>query len=486
MKSVPSIVAILAGLSITCGRGAWGESFLPLEDPLNVWLYRMEAAEGEALVGVHPFFAADLPGSSTPGLEGPASLLELRAAGYGRTLYRNDQAASPGEGILLMTGGMATAEALRLDGDFETRAGGTWGLNGRLLPSLGLYERMSIWVASDETAPSGLSPFHLGEEEGRHLYVDWAFVDWSYRWFRASFGRLPQRWGPGRFTQLLISGNSPAMDMLQIRYGLGEMSSFTGLTGSIESDSAIYLTAHRLELFPRGNLRVGLSEAVLFRSDGLELAYLNPFIPWYPVQWNERDDDNVLLCFDATWVPLRGLAAYGEFLVDDFHYQKKNNRPHKLGFSVGLDSWLDGAGVGAVLEYTRISRYVYSQRRECNFYLHDDRIIGSELGPDCDRVTMAISSTVAWPVVAELLVDHTRHGEGTVYEGWPDSAQAGEPFPSGTIEYTTGAGLDLSLYLGHALEAHGSVRNEWLRNAGNQQGATDERLDTSLRLLYRF
>lgn len=475
--SLPTLAVSLVLLPALVPGECESARFLPLEDPLNIWSYHSEAATGLLLPSVFPQSDVDTVWDSpvTGLIERRTSPLRTRLLG-----------SAPDEGVALFTGGMISTEGLYLSEELETRAGGTLELGGSLLPSLSLHHRVSIWVASDETQPTQFSVFHLGAEEGRHLYVDWAFADWQHRWLSASFGRIPQRWGPGRFTQLLLSANSPSIDMLRVRYALGDRASFTGLTGSIQSDSAIYLAAHRLEIFPASGLRIGLSEAILFRSSGLELAYLNPFIPWYPVQWNERDDDNALLTLDAAWIPVRGLVAYGEFLIDDFQYLNRHDRPNKLGWTVGLDAWLDPLDLGAVLEYTRIDRWVYSQRHARNFYLHDDRIIGSELGPDADRLTLSLASTAAWPVAAELRLDHTRHGEGTVYEGWPDSAQSGQVFPSGTVEHTTGATLNLSLYPVGWLDAHGSIGKTWVRNAGNEQGEDDDHLEGRLQLILRW
>ena len=98
-------------------------------------------------------------------------------------------------------------------------------------------------------------------------------------------------------------------------------------------------------------LAMGFSEAIFFVSDGLDLAYMNPLIPWYPVQWNERDDDNAMLCLDATVRPLRGLAAYGELLIDDLQYQTEWGRPSRLGWTAGIEGYASSTAITA--EYTR-------------------------------------------------------------------------------------------------------------------------------------
>ncbi|MBN1434566.1 hypothetical protein JW921_07390 [Candidatus Fermentibacterales bacterium] len=464
--------------------------FLPLDDPLGIWLHHGEAAGLLPLLApIRPFGmlsgryaleATKSDGAPEPGGI-PMSLIEAAEKRLDLTLL----SPSTRSGASIETGGSATVEALDASG-FEQRAGIRMGIEAALLPGLELHEQMSLWTGSDDLAPSFFPSWHQGSEPGRHLYVDWAFLDFGYRWLELSFGRKPQQWGPGRFTQLMLSDNSPGIDMLWVQYALGDDASFTGLTGSVDSDSGTWLTAHRLDMTPWPFLRIGLSEALLYSATGIDLAYTNPFIPWYPVQWNEREDDNAFLGIDATFRPADGLLAYGELLIDDIQYQKANQYPNKLAWTLGLDGCLRGPGLGAVLEYTRIDRYVYSQRRECNYYLHAGRIIGSALGPDCDRLALSVSATIARPLLSELRIDHTRHGEGDVYEGWPDSVQAHQVFPSGVVEHSTGLTLALSAYPLDWLQAHASASKRWLRNRDNLSGQSDSELDGSIQLLFAW
>jgi hypothetical protein len=432
---------------------------LPLSDPLWGWMRPAATRAGVPLGGVVP--RCGLPADSADGW----SALTDRAARLGR-----EGRHRLGSGWMGLDG-LATLEAGRDDGT-QVRAGTALRLQARICDDLTVHERLSVWSGSDERPPHHYSPYHLGREEGRHLYADWGYASWTPGPLGLSLGRMPQRWGPGRYTSLLLSSNSPALDMLLLSAFPADWLTFTGLTATVDSDSAAYLSLHRIDIRPAAALRIGLSESILYCSEGLELAYMNPFIPYYPVQWNERDDDNAFLCFDGEWCPAPGLSVWGELLIDDFQYQTEYDRPNKMAWTVGAEAagtW----GGWANLEYTRIDRYVYSQRRSCNYYLHDDRIIGSALGPDADRVTAGAGLASMWPLVLSAYADHVRKGEGTVYDGWPDSASTGEPFPSGTVEYRTTASLRLSAYPDGPLEMHGGLSRCWKRNADHQPGAED-------------
>jgi len=469
-------ILIAAGILI----GTVQQAGLPLQDPLNWWLCMLETDSESMLPGTLPLIDSGFlnNGNSLTG-----SLRSMEGFLFNRSSSPN---VSRQESPAFSLTGTVAGEVLNFSDSFETRTGATARLFVDILPGFYLDERLSVWAGSDENPPDYFSPFHEGMERGRHLYVDWGYLRWNNEIVSLSFGRIPQRWGPGRFTQLLISNNSPSLDMLKVQFNLWNTLRFTGFTSTIDSDSGTYLTAHRLDISPRENLRIGLCESVLFKAEGMDFAYMNPIIPWYPVQWNERVDDNAFFSFDVSWKPFRGVETYGELLIDDIQYENTGNRPNKLGWTTGLSAYISQLDLGTVIEYTRIDRYVYGQRRPCNFYLHHGEIIGSELGPDADRVTLSLGTSAAWPLLGEITLDHTRHGEGTVQEGWPDSASTAGVFPSGTVEYITGAKLHLGWYPLDFLEIHGNVGNKWIRNLNHVSGESDSDFSTYLEAIYNW
>ncbi|OPL20073.1 MAG: hypothetical protein AVO35_01055 [Candidatus Aegiribacteria sp. MLS_C] len=469
-------VLLAAGLMMVPVR----ETGLPLQDPLGWWLYMNGTASSEMLPQVLPAVGSGL--FSTTTAEG------IHRGPLGEILRRSLPPGGLEDGSTGMAlTGTAAGEVLVDDGELETRTGGTGRIYVSILPGLFLEERLSLWAGSDEQPPDYFSPFHQGMEKGRHLYVDWGYLRWDGGVVAASLGRMPQRWGPGRFNQLLLSDNSPPLDMLKLELRLFEdRLAFTGLTATVDSDSGTYLVSHRLDLSPSANLRIGFSESVLFKAEGLDLAYMNPLIPWYPVQWNERVDDNAFMCLDASWKPVTDLELYGELLIDDIQYENEADRPNKLGMTAGVSVYVSPLSMGSVLEYTRIDRYVYSQRESHNYYLHHGDIIGSGLGPDADVLTLSLGTAAVWPLLTEVTVDHTRHGEGTVQEGWPDSASTGGEFPSGIVEHSTGARLHIGCYPLDFMEVHATAGNEWVRNEGHVTGVSDSRFSSSLELFLVF
>ncbi len=456
-RSVQMTITLVSAAILAAGAAAE----LPLSDPLWNWMRPAATLGGVPLSSIMPLCGLPAAGS---GAWAPLLDRAGRLGGEGRH--------SLAEGDWIGIDGRVVLEGAEDDGG-QYRVGTALRLVADLTDNLSVHERMSVWAGGDERPPHHFSRYHIGEEEGRHLYADWGYIAYTPGTIGLSVGRIPQTWGPGRYNNLLLSSNSPGLDMMQFSTSPAEWLAFTGLTASVNTDSASYLSMHRLDIRPAASLRIGLSEAILYCSDGLELAYMNPFIPYYPVQWNERDDDNAFLCFDAEWSPTPGLSVYGELLVDDFQYQTTYDRPNKLAWTVGAETATPPGGAWANLEYTRIDRYVYSQLLSRNYYLHDGRIIGSPLGPDTDCLTLGAGWAGLWPLAARTTLDHIRNGEGDIYDGWPDTVTSGEPFPSGTVEHLTRAGLHLSAYPAGSMELHGGISHDWIRNAGHQQGAED-------------
>ncbi|OQC70437.1 MAG: hypothetical protein BWX47_00384 [candidate division Hyd24-12 bacterium ADurb.Bin004] len=466
----------MTGIALTAILGAFlGGGWVPPGHPLSEWIRHSETMSGEIAPGTGPAqIRSGVAGSLPDGLLDMLKRLSLPGAGGAREVT----------GLGRFGATLLCAVEAEDSTSTETRAGTSVEAFLEPVPGLQLRERLSVWASSDENSPGGFTPFHEGAEQGRHLYVDWGYASWRRGGFEAALGRIPQIWGPGRFTSLLISDNSPPLDMLRLYWQPAGWLRFTGLTATVDSDSSTYLCAHRLDVVPYRWIRLGFSESILFSSDGLELAYMNPVIPWYPVQWNEREDDNAMLCIDATVFPARGLSAWGELLIDDLQYQTEWGRPHRLGWTAGAE-WTAGA-TAFTGEYTRIDRFVYSQKLPRNYYLHHGSIIGSGLGPDCDRATLGISTAEAWPLVVSLRADHSRHGEGTVYEGFPDSLLTDYGFPSGTVEHSTGAVLGVSYYPGGPFEAHATGGMRWTRNLDHLPGEESSEAEGSLELVARF
>lgn len=465
MKTLPASMLLL-GTTLFAAE-------LPLEEPFGLWLRHMEAA-GDTL------FGAIAPGHAPLSAEGAL-------AGLSEDLMRRSGRPDMNFFSPSVFWGMEAALQGSFGEDaFENSAGVKFRLAGTLAEGLTFDHQASLWTGSDDLPPGGFSEYHIhpNQEPGRHLYTDWGYLDYGSSRVSVRLGRFAQQWGPGRFTQLLVSDNSPPLDQLRACFRISDRVSFSGFTSTIEPDSGSWFCAHRLDILPADNLRLGVYEAAFYTTTTFDFAYSNPILFWYAVQWNEQDDDNLFMGLDATWKPAPHLAAYMEWLIDDIQYQTTYNRPNKMGGTIGIDWASPSSGLALTAEYTAIAKYVYSQKHLRNIFLHNDRIIGSEIGPDADRATLSLGYAGLWPMTAELRGSLSRHGVGTVYDGFGDTVVAGEPWPSGIIEYTRDIELNLSYRLSGEFTLYGSAGYASMSNAGNVQDSTASDTRASLRLVY--
>ena len=72
-----------------------------------------------------------------------------------------------------------------------------------------------------------------------------------------------------------------------------------------------------------------------------------------------------------------------------------------------------------------------------------------------------------------------------MYEGWPDSVQAGGAFPSGIVENTTELSLDLGWYPNNWLEVRTGGGISFTGNTDNQPAIESDDSRVSVELIMR-
>ena len=275
------------------------------------------------------------------------------------------------------------------------------------------------------------------------LYIDYALFGYKYKSFLFTFGRTFRTWGPRDNDRLLISSNSPAFNQFSAEYQSGKffLQYWTAkLNVWYEPDSTRfnrYIAAHRVAFKPHPRLEIGLSETVLYarREGGMELYYLNPILPYYLEQWNNRIDDNIYWQMDFMWYACPGLKMWGEFLIDDFQIDFVSE-PHQIGFNFGISELglLLSKYFQIEVDYTQIRNTVYGQNKPYNSFSNEGVVIGSSLGTDSDRLRYVFTAHVSPYLRIKAGGIITRKGEGRFYNTDNYPAPKGEKFPSGIVE----------------------------------------------------
>jgi hypothetical protein len=269
---------------------------------------------------------------------------------------------------------------------------------------------------------------------------DRAVLGVGWRWGQVRIGREDRRWGCGREGTLFLSENpfpldgvSAAVDtryvgatslLAQLRRGNSQQvqGGADGDTAAVMSTGDSWLAAHRIELRPRKNLRLGLYEAAVWTGRGIDLAYANPVSFILAVTQDLYDragvDDKKVLGFDLA-ADIAPVSFYGEVLLNRIVTLDASDGPESQASTwaqlVGL-RWagplgLDGADLD--LEYAHLDPEVYFHKDNDpgRALLTEGELVGHWLGPNSDSFHAALEMPIGMQFGhAALMFERSRWG----------------------------------------------------------------------------
>lgn len=258
-------------------------------------------------------------------------------------------------------------------------------------------------------------------------------------------------WGGSLDKSVGISDNSPPFELIRLtgsfpcKIGTLKTTAFSAQLDSTWYDDGStrylakrYLSAHRLDYKFSDWLEVGIAEWVLYGGDvqNVKWNYLNPVIPYFPVQYNSVIDDNLILSFDGSVRPFDGFRLYAEWVADDFQYQSDSFDPHAVTWLTGLEWYplLTKRQVGIHTEYVKVNRWAYTHLVPDNQLTHFGTMIGHPIGTDADILTVRVSYQATPSSIIESRFSHQRNGEADITDRFYGEDYENIPFPSGTVE----------------------------------------------------
>ena len=237
----------------------------------------------------------------------------------------------------------------------------------------------------------------------------------------------------------------------------------------LEPERPRRLAGHRLRMRLPGGAWLGVSETVVYTNRDLDCSYLFPAGSYYANQYNENDDDNILVGVD--WkIPLnRGLILYGELLIDDFQYEDREEVPDRIGFNITAEGRYSRCGreIELMAGYTYIDIFTYAHKDDLltryvmgNGDQNLNLLIGSPLGPDSDRWSVKAGIPVHPRVVISSGFEYVRRGEGNDLREWDRIEDPDPAFPSGDVtrEKNLYIGAVCDLGKGSFISAGGGAR----------------------------
>ena len=323
-------------------------------------------------------------------------------------------------------------------------------------------------------------------------WVDNAAVYYSVDRFFVSAGRSFIQWGPESRDALLLSDHGPPLDRLWLGYE-NRVFRFDVIHARLDDmrsgDELVsrYLSAHRLTFRKAGLFELGLSEVVLYGGIDRqpEWYYLNPFLPYYWEQWNQRQEDNIMFGADFVVYWPKRARIFGELLVDDFQIDFESE-PHQVGYKLGVDA-LEPFGLRRIftkLTYTRLNPTVYGQILRRNLYLHKGEPLGYFGGNDQDRWLGLLRYHASVNFDFELELQRQRRGEGKIGVFEVAAVPYQDQFPTGVVEKSTKLTLRCDFFTKLMLQGYLAASYEHLDNFAHQDGVSHDRVSLDISLAW--
>ena len=294
----------------------------------------------------------------------------------------------------------------------------------------------------------------LGEDQ-RNYYISDLQIQYGDSNTYLYLNKWNKNWGPG-VRSLTISNKIPTIphfgfnwsvtDKIHFKYFHGQLksnapdSSYTdkytlnGFSRLLEISRNI--AGHRLDWQPHEKWIFSISEMVIYANRSLEVAYLLPFIPFFPIQNYMGDTDNILMSTDIQYLIRSNLRIYGAFLMDEWSppYTFEADNHNWFGWQAGID-WKDiyFHRDRLRLEYTWTDHRIYHHRFEVNDYYSWGYPVGFWAGPHADEFYTDYSFSLGDNHI-EIMFSNARRGEFTdslrmdQYSGRPSDIPVYERF----------------------------------------------------------
>jgi len=246
------------------------------------------------------------------------------------------------------------------------------------------------------------------------------------------FNKWDKQWGPG-VNSLTISNNIPRFFHFGFKWQLQEnirfeyfhgklkseigdinyLSQFTDLSGSIRPfDITRNIVGHRLEWQPLKIIIISGSELITYANRAIELTYLLPFVPFFPIQTYVGETDNVIMSGDIQLLPNENVRIYGVFLMDEWsppYTFDKDNR-NWFGWQAGFE--LEDVLIAASrlrMEYIWTDHRIYRHRFPVNDYYSWGYPVGFWAGPHAEELYLDYSFILS-DIRFEIMISDAKRG----------------------------------------------------------------------------
>ena len=232
------------------------------------------------------------------------------------------------------------------------------------------------------------------KEGGYDYFTVDGYIDFNAtKSINLQFGHDQFKIGQG-IRSVLLSDQAPEYLFLKVQTRVWK-ANYTNLFAELVQDKVLvppglngagkypqkYLSLHHLSLNLGKRLNIGFFESVMYgANDGgtgkLDVKYLNPIIFYRAVEHQNGSADNVQVGLDFEWMPFSGVAAYGQFALDEFKLAdiREGNGwwGNKFALLGGL-KYINAFKIDQLdihLEHSRVRPYTFSHYSPYGSYSH--------------------------------------------------------------------------------------------------------------------
>ncbi len=160
-----------------------------------------------------------------------------------------------------------------------------------------------------------------------------------------------------------------------------------------------YSSQHVLSYNVNPSINIYIFETVIWRKQdstryrGFDLTYLNPFLFFRPVEYNQGSPDNVIMGIGGKVRVFGKTYVYGQFLLDEFHLKEvKANRNwwgSKYGYQIGFKSYglFHSKPSLLLVEYNHMRPFTYSHSSSLQNYGYLKEPLAHPLGSNFRELT---------------------------------------------------------------------------------------------------
>ena len=233
-------------------------------------------------------------------------------------------------------------------------------------------------------------------------------LSYNYNDFIFELGKFNRYWGNGN-RSLYISDKAPSYPQIGFKYKLNQKLSYFYFHGFLNSNipdssrSSYYrnkfsqrsisiprnIAAHRIEWKPNDKFIFSLNESVIYATRSIDIYYLIPILPFYPIENYIGDTDNIQMGVDILFRINELQKTYVSFFMDEFTpewiFKSKNHNWFGWQFGYNMkDVILKKSELQ--IEYNWTDQRIYMHKYDINDFYNHQHPLGFWAGPHAEEL----------------------------------------------------------------------------------------------------